>query len=243
MLLRIARTTLALARRTLLPAVPTRPVTGSHPPLGAWDAVGPPANFYIHDGYAARSETAYYDDTPATDGWQREVYQYARELADREGLARIADVGCGSGFKLLKHFADRETVGFDVAPTVSKLRARHPERRWEVTDFGAVPPGVRPDLVICSDVIEHLQDPDLLLGFVERLAPAWIVLSTPDRNLLRLGTHDGPPLNRTHVREWNMAEFRAYIGSRFQVVEHFVSNAAQCTQLIVARPPAGRPAT
>jgi len=64
----------------------------------------------------------------------------------------------------------------------------------------------------------------------------YILFSTVERNLLRVGTHNGPPMNPTHVREWNFAEFDAYISSRFEVLEHFISNSAQATQCLLCTP-------
>ena len=76
------------------------------------------------------------------------------------------------------------------------------------------------DLVICADVIEHLVDPDELLGFIERCQPKVIVLSTPDRNKMRPDTRGGPPSNFCHVREWAWDEFFYYIGDHFKILEH-----------------------
>jgi hypothetical protein len=46
---------------------------------------------------------------------------------------------------------------------------------------------------------------------------------------------NGPPKNRHHCREWNMNEFKNYINSRFKVLDHFISNKQQATQLILAQ--------
>jgi hypothetical protein len=94
----------------------------------------------------------------------------------------------------------------------------------------------RADLVIASDVIEHVPDPDALLQYILCIAPRSVILSTPDRNLLRLGTHNGPPLNPTHLREWSMAELHAYLSVFLEIDEHFISSAAQATQCVLARP-------
>ena len=42
------------------------------------------------------------------------------------------------------------------------------------------------DLVIASDVVEHLVDPDEMLQFISRIGPKFVVISTPDRDLLDL---------------------------------------------------------
>jgi hypothetical protein len=45
-----------------------------------------------------------------------------------------------------------------------------------------------------------------------------VVLSTPERDLRRGRDHMGPPDNSSHVREWNAAEFSAYLQSRGFVI-------------------------
>lgn len=210
-------------------------ITGSFASFSDVQRIGARENYFIKDGYVHRTEPKYFDDTSNADDWQNEVYQFALEIAQSNGVRRVADVGCGSGFKLLKYFHNYETVGMDVPATVDVLKRRYPEKAWEVCDFGANnPPSF--DMVICSDVIEHVPDPDQLLGFIQKLKPKFLVLSTPDRNLFRLGTHNGPPYNSTHLREWTMFELNAYISEFFQVKEHFLSNAAQATQCLLAVP-------
>jgi SAM-dependent methyltransferase len=213
-------------------------IMGSYPPLAEYYAIGSPDDYFIHSGYQSRLDNTFFDDSSFEDEWQREVYQFAREIADREQLNSVFDIGCGSGFKLMKYFADRSTVGLDLEPTVRKLKERYPDRMWMACDFSTVPRG-SPDLVICSDVIEHLVDPNPLLAFIQSLAPRYVIFSTPERNLLRVGSHDGPPCNTAHVREWSMPEFRAYVESAFEVMDHFISNSGQCTQCLLARPHAG----
>jgi len=210
-------------------------ILGSFAPFRTWWYVGPPSNYFIHDGYRHRLRAPNYDATGKDHLWQCEVYQFAREIFDREGLESVCDIGCGSGFKLIKHFREFRTVGIEVAETCCYLRRQWPDRQWMVMDSESrVPFSV--DMVIAADVIEHLRDPDELLLYIAKLAPRYAVISTPDRNLLRFGTHDGPPSNPTHIREWSLAEFHAYIGSRFEIEEHFISFPAQATQCVLCRP-------
>jgi SAM-dependent methyltransferase len=213
----------------------TAPILGSFPPYAELNAIGKRHNYFIHDGYEHRLVPQYFDDTTNSDGWQDEVYRFAREIADKYHLKSVIDIGCGSGFKLLKHLRDRGTIGLDVPETCALLRKRYPERQWAVSDFSAANPP-KADLVIASDVIEHLPDPDALLQYIDRIAPSYVVISTPDRNLQRLGTHNGPPWNPTHLREWSMAELHAYLSEFLEITEHFISYAPQATQCVLAKP-------
>lgn len=186
--------------------------------------------YFIKEGYQHRLNNRYFDDTENTDKWQREVYTFAKDVAVKNNFAKVIDIGTGSGYKLLDNFEDFETVGIDVPQTVAWLRETYPDRTW-VDKFEPI---TGYDLLIASDVIEHIPDPDQLLDLIEQSAPQLIVLSTPDRDLLER-TPDGPPKNRAHVREWTMPEFYNYIDSRFEVLEHFVSNRKQSTQTMLAR--------
>jgi SAM-dependent methyltransferase len=210
-------------------------VRDSFPPYEELHRIGARENYFIHDGYRHRTEYRYYDDRSNSDDYQDEVYRFAEETADFYKLQTVVDIGCGSGYKLLKHLSHRNTIGLDVPDTYEALRRRHPDRKWAVSDFsGDVPTDV--DLVVASDVIEHLLNPDELLDYIVRMNPRYIVLSTPDRNLMRLGLHNGPPGNQNHIREWSMAELHAFLSERFDILEHFHSNSAQWTQCVLARP-------
>jgi hypothetical protein len=209
-------------------------VLGSYPPFTNWWCVGKPSNYFIHDGYRHRPEAPNYDATGKDHLWQWEVYKFAREICDREGIQTVCDIGCGSGFKLMKNFRDVTTVGIEIAETCRYLRKQWPDRQWMIMDPNAVPP-FPVEMVISADVIEHLPNPNELLAYIEKLEPRYVVISSPDRNLLRFGVHDGPPMNPTHTREWSFAEFHAYIGSRFEIEEHFISFPAQATQCILCR--------
>lgn len=187
--------------------------------------------YCIKDGYKPRLRNRFFDDTPLKDEWQKEVYEKARAVADLHRLRSILDIGTGSGFKLLKHFADKETVGIDLPRTVAWLKQTYPHRNWS----DSLEPGACFDLVICADVIEHVVDPDQILDLIQRCNPQFSVISTPDRSLLTRG-HDGPPGNKAHVREWTFDEFALYIERRLKIVEHFISNREQRTQVVIAVP-------
>ena len=197
--------------------------------------------YAIVPGYRHRPDPIYFDDTGFTDEWQREVYQFAADLMAAESLKTVYDVGCGSGFKLVKYLGGYDTTGFDVEPTVTFLRRKYPDRKWAECNFHdrSLAPA---DLVVCGDVIEHVADPDELLDFLERIASARIVISTPDRALLYPKSsplYYGPPQNPHHLREWNFSEFNRYIARRFSVVHHLVTNRVQATQMILCVPRSG----
>lgn len=74
---------------------------------------------------------------------------------------------------------------------------------------------IDPDIVIFSDVVEHLNDPIKVLFRIRSLidqASATVIISTPDRACLDTDPN-GPPRNELHVREWTAEEFRRLLSS------------------------------
>jgi SAM-dependent methyltransferase len=148
--------------------------------------------------------------------YQRPVYEIARDLLRARGGRSALDVGSGPGRKLAELIAPwcDDLVLIDH-PSLRALVERHvPGARFVGADLDALDLdlGRRFDLVVCADVLEHLDRPDACAAFVrEHLAEnGRAVISTPERDHLRGRdcTHSPHP---DHVREWNEAEFGAFL--------------------------------
>ncbi len=184
----------------------------------------PPAGddrLFLPDGYRSRTTATFLDTLsehrePITH--QPDVYPFAAHLARRFGATRILDLGCGAATKLLPLAEEVEIAGIDHPATIERLQARHPGHRWLPVDLEHADERVPVDLaadavVVCSDVIEHLVDPRPLLALLRRCQERAhaIVLSTPDRALVRGPDDRGPPANEFHVREWQLDELHALL--------------------------------
>jgi len=180
-------------------------------------------HYCIREDYRVRTSYRYCDKRGDGKGEsQHEVYLLALEIAKENNYKKIVDLGCGSGFKLINYFSEFETIGFEVKKTFDWLRKKHPNRRWELSDFNK-PFNEPVDLVICSDVIEHILNPDALLKWISLLDCKTIVISTPDRTILSRNNPQrelGPSPNPFHIREWNFQEFAKYISQWFAIVDH-----------------------
>jgi len=191
----------------------------------ALNACGP---YRIRKGYVHRDEVPHYDDTQTEGEWQVEVYELARNLYTERGLKSVLDIGCGNADKLIQHFAGEKFTGMEVEPTLSWLKENREGHFVDTNDMIE-----SHDLIICSDVIEHVQRPDLLLERIRKLGPKLVVISTPDRTLVP-GTQTGPPRNPHHIREWEMNEFGAFLTDHgFNVIDHHICNREQATQVAV----------
>lgn len=173
--------------------------------------------FMIKANYLVRRNNRHFDDTGNADEYQNGVYRQMKLFFDSKNLNSIIDIGCGSGFKLMKYFSDDKTLGLEVPPALDHLRAKYPDRTWAFSDFNQAPIE-KHDMVIAIDVVEHLHDPGELLRYIKRLRCKYVGLSTPDRSRMSLRSKVGPPVNPAHVREWTKKEFDEYVSSFFEII-------------------------
>jgi hypothetical protein len=92
---------------------------------------------------------------------------------------------------------------------------------------------LKADLVICADVIEHLDNPDDLLDFIDDIDFRLLIISTPERDG-QAGKNDfGPPENTSHYREWNAVEFKNYLRQWFVVKDQVIFTTKSITQVVI----------
>jgi SAM-dependent methyltransferase len=175
-------------------------------------------SYFLKEGYRERPAPEYFVDFERKIEGQPHVYPIAADLARRLGCRKIIDIGCGYSRKLVVLHPEFEIVGLDFGPNIDHCREHYPFGTWISWDIEHEP---LPELdaagsvVVCADVIEHLVDPQILLVHLRTLLEqaATGLLSTPERDLIHGEDHYGPPPNRCHAREWNMAEFEAFLVS------------------------------
>ncbi len=178
--------------------------------------LSPPDDLFVKAGYRTNPTPDYYADVDP-DGdivYQPDVYPLAAHLARRCGARVIIDIGCGTGHKLAALAGEFHTVGFDYGDNIAACRAAYPGGNWEEVDLDQAVIVLPAELlehavVVCSDVIEHLASPANLLWTLRTCSEQshGVVISTPERDLVRGPDDMGPPANVAHVREWNSHEF------------------------------------
>lgn len=195
-------------------------------------------NYFIKAGYIFNPVKSF-DTAPDENYWspvrmeasenlQYHVYELAYNTFRQTKASSVLDVGCGPALKM-RHFFLKESKTADVVlidqPSVNSIvnrvfpAATFSAANLEDRGFNL---GKKFDLVICSDVIEHLSDPDSLLEIIKTHLnkDGLAVISTPDRDMRR-GRDNLRSPNPDHVREWNSTEFATYLSHHnFTILKH-----------------------
>jgi SAM-dependent methyltransferase len=184
--------------------------------------------FGIKPGYR-ENEPSSFDRDPEARYWteqrieasgryQHPVYRVCRELLRSRAARSFLDVGSGPGTKVAELIAPlcRDLTLVDQ-PSSREIALRCvPGACFIAADLDDLDLDLERsfDLIVCADVLEHLKHPDACLDFIrEHLAEGGrAVLSTPERDNLR-GHDCMESPHPEHVREWNAAEFRAFVES------------------------------
>ena len=168
--------------------------------------------------------------------FQWSTYLYAKKQLDRSKIQTIIDIGCGPALKARRLFPDNKYLyyGIDqessvnIFPQLSNFHFLSYD--LDNPDYSKIPE-IRADIIICSDVIEHLIDPDKLLDLIKYLAlpSTTIIFSTPCRDSLR-GIECMKSEKPEHIREWNRYEFITYLSMNgFTIRDSFLASPMRPT--------------
>ena len=168
--------------------------------------------------------------------YQQDVYRLAAQyVAKAEGDGVVLDYGCGSAAHAMRELPAGRVVGVDLPPVVSRLASEHPTGLWLTAD-AAVLSTLRPAVIVCADVLEHVEFPDQVLRSLLAMRPQYLVLSTPARDLLGPDRQAGPPTNPHHAREWAQGEFVAFVAQHATIVRSCLVTPEHATYCVVCRP-------
>lgn len=140
--------------------------------------------------------------------------------------ASVLDVGCGEGFvaaRIGERMPGVAITGIDESAGAVAFARDHfgTHGTYEVGSVYALPYADRQfDLVLCSEVLEHLDRPEAALAEVARVARQHVLLSVPlepyfdaiNRFGRRLGVGGDPG----HVNFWTRATWAAWVRRHFE---------------------------
>jgi SAM-dependent methyltransferase len=154
------------------------------------------------------------------------------ELVERSGAREAHEVGCGEGEVSIR-LAQRgmRVRGTDAFPEVLEEARRRAAAAGVEIDFEAtpveqlVPDRHAAELVLCCEVLEHLDDPARGLEVLAGLARPWLIASVPREplwralNLARLSYVGDLGNTPGHLSHWSKGGFERFLRDRFEVVE------------------------
>jgi 2-polyprenyl-3-methyl-5-hydroxy-6-metoxy-1,4-benzoquinol methylase len=140
-------------------------------------------------------------------------------------IDKILDAGCGEGFTLnrlqnekigkvyegIDNLEDAITLGHELYPKLKLKKGDIYHLPYAENEF---------DLVICTEVLEHLENPKKALKELIRVSNKYVLLSVPNepfftiqrigrlQNILRLGAHP------EHIQHWTAPGFLKFVKIR-----------------------------
>ena len=157
--------------------------------------------------------------------FQLPIYNYISKKVEKHST--VLDIGCGVATKLMnviqkkssKVFGIDQPSAIDFAKKIHCYENLHSCNFDDPSTWGLEIPSI--DLIICSDVIEHVVYPDNLLNLIKNFSSdkTKIFISTPNRDYARGKKNRFSP-KKEHIREWNDLEMKTYLLSRnFEVLK------------------------
>ncbi len=147
-----------------------------------------------------------------------------------DGKCRILDAGCGEGFfcsKLREAFPDADITGCDGAAEALEIaRNMNPGVSFEEANLYELPYDNNEfDLVVCSEVLEHLNDPGKAFKELCRVGKG-VLITVPHEPWFRLGnlmtlhnvTRLGDPVD--HINHWTYGGFKRFIAPMTETDDH-----------------------
>lgn len=152
------------------------------------------------------------------DNFYRELFKILKPLKAES----ILDVGCGEGFtlkKLEEKKIGKKNEGIDYSKDAIKLGKKiYPELAlFEGDVYGLKYKDNNFDLSICTEVLEHLDDPKKAVAEIKRVTSKYIIFSVPNEpffimaNFLRgkylksFGNHP------EHINHWTSGGFESFL--------------------------------
>lgn len=158
-------------------------------------------------------------------------------LADTAQPQSVLEVGCGEGFVLVYLVERRPTwhlAGCDINTGAVAYAGRHLPNRvtLNVADVYRLPmPTASFDLVICSQVLEHLTDVPAAVAELQRVSRGRVLITVPHepyfRVLARLAVWLRLGPDPEHRQFWTIGGFRQLMHAYFRAVTFAYSSQYQ----------------
>lgn len=175
-------------------------------------------------------QTKYLKKNPLRRYFINHYLQTVAELASPTLANTILDVGCGEGFVVqhLKSTLPHSVLtGVDIENDVLKVaQYQNPVSNFVLAGAYELPFAAQNyDLVLCNEVLEHLEFPDDALEEIKRVGKKYFVFSVPREPHYRLANMAaGANWSRwgddaDHCQRWTRGQFIHMLGQQFNVLK------------------------
>lgn len=142
-------------------------------------------------------------------------------------IKSVLDVGCGEGFILNKlrkenigslwegidYSKDAIEIGKKIHPYLNLKQESIYDSKYRDNSF---------DLVICTEVLEHLEDPSKALKEVLKISKKFVLLSVPNEPLFLLSNFTQWGKDIGHINHWSFFGFEKFVkenaGVEFKII-------------------------
>lgn len=179
-------------------------------------------NFY--DKYASRNPIERYLMNGFTSSLE--------SLVIVSGASEVHEVGCGEG-ELTRRFSalGLQARGSDLSDTVIKEAKNRSSNTGDTSEFKAASiydltsPDDSAELVVCCEVLEHLEEPELALSVLTKIAKSKLIVSVPREPIWRgMNMARGAYLRDFgntpgHLNHWSKKGFVSFLNEQVDVLE------------------------
>jgi SAM-dependent methyltransferase len=138
------------------------------------------------------------------------------------GIKNLLDIGCGIGVNIKRiniNHPDIKVSGSDLTEDIIKLARKYvnnPDVNFILNDISKNSVNDKFDLVLCSQVLEHIEDDVAALKNIYKISKKYILITVPSGNYNSTSTIVG------HCRHYSRSELLQKVGSSgFKVISVF----------------------
>lgn len=178
----------------------------------------------LYDKYGTKNPVARY----LMQGFRKALFS----LVKTTGASHLHEVGCGEGnlsIELARQGKDVRATDFSqqiIAQAVDNARANSVPVQFNAASiYDLVPERDSAELIVCCEVLEHLEKPEEALAILDSLANPYLIVSVPreplwsilnmarGKYLARFGNTPG------HCQRWSKKAFMRLLASCVEIVE------------------------
>lgn len=156
-------------------------------------------------------------------------YKHVFQLLRTVPQGSILDVGCGEGFtlaKLKEHGIGKKLEGIEYQKRAIALgKKQYPDLVIKQGSIYELPYKANSfDLILCTEVLEHMDDPKKALEELVRVSKKYLLLSVPNEPFFMLAQLvRGKNWSRwgndiEHINHWTFLGFQHFVGSKVRII-------------------------